>query len=109
MMSEQSLFAGPSVRRIRRREGLTQGAMAAALGISASYLNLIERNQRPLSARLLLAMTQRFDFDPRSLGVHEEAGGVEGLRRRLADTLFADLGIEREEVVEWLNAAPQAA
>ena len=108
-MAEPSLFAGPQVRRIRRREGLTQAAMAATLGISSSYLNLIERNQRPLSARLLLAMAQRFDFDPRTLGSHEEAGGVDGLRRRLADTLFDDLGIDREEVVEWLNAAPQAA
>ena len=81
-MAEQSLFAGPHVRRIRRREGLTQAAMAATLGISASYLNLIERNQRPLSARLLLGMTQHFDFDPRSLGSHEEAGGVDGLMPR---------------------------
>ena len=108
-MVEQSLFAGPSLRRIRRREGLTQAAMATTLGISASYLNLIERNQRPLSARLLLAMAQHFDFDPRTLGSHEEAGGVDGLRRRLADTLFDDLAIDREDVVEWLNAAPQAA
>lgn len=108
-MAEPSLFAGPHVRRIRRREGLTQAVMAATLGISSSYLNLIERNQRPLSARLLLAMAQHFDFDPRTLVSHEEAGGVDGLRRRLADTLFDDLGIDREEVVEWLNAAPQAA
>ncbi|QGN53414.1 short-chain fatty acyl-CoA regulator family protein [Novosphingobium sp. Gsoil 351] len=108
-MAEQSLFAGPTVRRIRRREGMTQAAMATTLGISSSYLNLIERNQRPLSARLLLAMAQHFDFDPRSLGSHEEAGGVDGLRRRLTDTLFDDLAIDRDEVVEWLNAAPQAA
>ena len=108
-MVEPSLFAGPSLRRIRRREGLTQAAMATTLGISASYLNLIERNQRPLSARLLLAMAQHFDFDPRTLGSHEEAGGVDGLRRRLVDTLFDDLAIDRDEVVEWLNAAPQAA
>jgi hypothetical protein len=108
-MAEPSLFAGPNVRRIRRRAGLTQSAMAAELAISPSYLNLIERNQRPLSARLLLAMAQRFDFDPRALGGPDEAGGVDGLRRRLADEMFADLTIDREEVVEWLNAAPQAA
>ena len=83
--------------------------MAATLGISASYLNLIERNQRPLSARLLLGLAQHFDFDARTLGGHEETGGVEGLRRRLADGLFDDLGIDRDEVVEWLNAAPQTA
>lgn len=108
-MAEQTIFAGPSIRRIRRREGLTQAAMAGALGISASYLNLLERNQRPVSARLLLALAQRFDFDPRALGANDEIGGVDGLRRRLADERFADLGFEREEIAEWLHTAPQAA
>ncbi len=108
-MSEGSLFVGPQLRRLRRREGLTQIAMAGALGISASYLNLVERNQRPLSARLLLGLTERFDFDPRVLGSQQDTGGVDGLRRRLADERFVDLAIDRDEVVEWLNAAPQAA
>ena len=53
-MAETMLLAGPAVRRLRKREGLTQAAMAAQLGISASYLNLVERNQRPLTARLLV-------------------------------------------------------
>ena len=42
-MADQSLFAGPALRRLRKREGLTQGAMANRLDISASYLNLLER------------------------------------------------------------------
>ena len=45
-MAEQKIFAGPRIRRIRKARDLTQTAMAAALGISPSYLNLIERNQR---------------------------------------------------------------
>jgi predicted transcriptional regulator/DNA-binding XRE family transcriptional regulator len=109
MAVERSLFAGPALRRVRRREGLTQAAMAAGLGISPSYLNLIERNQRPVSARLLLTLAERYDFDPRLLSAHDEIGGVDGLRRRVADPRFADLGLDREELVEWLNAAPQAA
>jgi predicted transcriptional regulator len=83
--------------------------MAARLGISPSYLNLIERNQRPLSARLLLQLAESFDFDPRSLRQDEAVGGVDGLRRRLADERFSDLGIDRDEIAEWLAAAPQAA
>ena len=108
-MAEPSIFAGAAVRRLRRREGMTQAAMAEALGISPSYLTLIERNQRPLSARLVLALAERFDLDPRSLRQDEVVGGVDGLRRRLADARFADLEIDREEVVEWLTAAPRAA
>ena len=108
-MADATLLAGPAIRRLRRREGLTQAAMAARLAISPSYLNLIERNQRPLSARLLVQLAERFDFDPRSLRQDEAIGGIDGLRRRLADERFADLAIDRDEVAEWLSAAPQAA
>jgi len=108
-MSEAALLAGPAIRRLRRREGLTQAGMAARLAISPSYLNLIERNQRPLSARLLVQLAEAFDFDPRSLRQDEAVGGIDGLRRRLADERFADLAIDRDEIAEWLSAAPQAA
>ena len=108
-MSDTTLLAGPSLRRLRKREGMTQAAMAASLGISPSYLNLIERNQRPLSARVLVQVIERFDFDPRTLREDEAIGGVDGLARRMADKRFADLGIDREEVQEFLAAAPQAA
>ena len=49
--AQKKIFAGARVRRLRRELGLTQMAMAEDLGISPSYLNLIERNQRPLSAQ----------------------------------------------------------
>ncbi len=108
-MADTNILAGPALRRLRKREGLTQAAMAAMLGISPSYLNLIERNQRPMSARVLVQVIERFDFDPRSLREDEAIGGLDGLVRRLADKRFADLGIDREEVQEFLAAAPQVA
>ena len=108
-MAEAGLFAGAALRRLRKREGLTQSAMAARLAISPSYLNLIERNQRPLSARVVLQVAEQFDFDPRSLREDEAIGGVDGLARRMADERFADLGIDRDELAEFLSAAPQAA
>tara|TARA_R110000782_G_scaffold167129_2_gene259076 strand:+ start:29744 stop:31063 length:1320 start_codon:yes stop_codon:yes gene_type:complete len=83
--------------------------MADALGISPSYLNLIEKNQRPLSAALMLRLAEQFDFDPRQLAEDAPGGGVDGLRRRLADPLFADLSIDRAEMEEWLAAAPSGA
>jgi len=108
-MTESVLLAGPALRRLRKREGLTQAAMASLLGISPSYLNLIERNQRPLSARVLVQVIERFDFDPRSLREDDAIGGLDGMARRLSDKRFGDLGIDREEVQEFLAAAPQIA
>ncbi len=108
-MVDTVILAGPAIRRLRRREGLTQVAMAARLAISPSYLNLIERNQRPLSARLVIQLAETFDFDPRTLRQDEVVGGIDGLRRRLSDERFADLAVDRDEIAEWLSAAPQAA
>ena len=108
-MAERKLLAGHAVRRLRRGAGLTQAAMADALAISPSYLNLIERNQRPISATLLVRLADVFDFDPRALAAAEPGGGVDAIRRRLADPMFADLEIDRNELQEWLAGAPGGA
>jgi predicted transcriptional regulator/DNA-binding XRE family transcriptional regulator len=108
-VKEQKILAGHAVRRLRRQIGVTQAAMAEMLEISPSYLNLVERNQRPVSATLLVRLAERFDFDPRSLATGEPGGGAAAIRRRLADPLFADLEIDRNEVEEWLAAAPGGA
>lgn len=108
-MAERKIFAGHAVRRLRRGAGVTQAAMAEMLGISPSYLNLVERNQRPLSAALILKLAESFDFDPRSLSAGDPGGGAEAIRRRLADPMFGDLEVDRSEVEEWLAAAPGGA
>jgi XRE family transcriptional regulator, fatty acid utilization regulator len=108
-MADQKLFAGHAVRRIRRANGLTQASMAEALEISPSYLNLIERNQRPMTAPIMLRMADRFDFDARTLTGATPGGGAEAIRRRLADPLFADLNVDRMQIDDWLAAAPDAA
>lgn len=108
-MVERKLFAGAAVRKSRRNAGLTQVAMADALGISPSYLNLIEHGQRPLSATIIVRLAERFDFDAAALGGEDVPGGAAGLRRRLADPRFADLGIRAEDVEEWLQTAPATA
>ena len=50
MATERRLYVGPSLRRLRRDLGLTQADMAEDLQVSASYIALLERNHRPLSA-----------------------------------------------------------
>ncbi len=108
-MADPSLYAGPALRRLRRRESLTQAGMAQRLQISPSYLNLIERNQRPMTARVVVQLMGEFAFDPRDLAGDAAVGGLDGLVRRLNDERFADLGIDREEAGELLSANPQIA
>ena len=77
-MADQKIFAGPRIRRIRNAKGLTQTAMAEGLGISPSYLNLIERNQRPLTVQLILKLASVYKVDP-----HELQGEARGSDRSL--------------------------
>ena len=83
--------------------------MAEALQVSPSYLNLIERNQRPLTAAIMLRLADRYDFDPRTLTGAAPGGGAEAIRRRLSDPMFSDLDIDRTTIADWIAGAPEAA
>ena len=107
-MAENKIFAGPKVRRIRNTLGLTQTAMAEGLSISPSYLNLIERNQRPLTVQLLLRLASVYKVDLDELQ-GESAGNARQLREVFADPLLAGELPGDHELVEIADAAPNVA
>ncbi|MEN6542047.1 short-chain fatty acyl-CoA regulator family protein [Parvibaculum sp.] len=109
MASEKKVFAGPRVRRLRRERNLTQARMAADLGISASYLNLIERNQRPMSAQILLKLAEVYDVELKSLAGDDEARALTALREVFGDPLFRDSGLTTQDMQEVASASPAAA
>src|SRR4051812_20806362 len=63
--------------------------MARDLGISASYLNLVERNQRPLTTQLVLKLAAIYELDLRELHGDREAERVAELSEIFADPVFA--------------------
>jgi predicted transcriptional regulator/DNA-binding XRE family transcriptional regulator len=107
-MAEQKIFAGPRIRRIRNAKGLTQTAMAEGLGISPSYLNLIERNQRPLTVQLILKLASIYHVEPEEL--QGDAGGaMAALREVFSDPLLAGELPGDQEMIEIAEAAPNAS
>jgi hypothetical protein len=81
---------GLKVRSLRRREGLTQTDLADKLSISPSYLNLIEHNQRPLTAQLLLRVAQLFQVDVLAFADESEARLAADLQEVFGDPLFEE-------------------
>src|SRR5213592_2674692 len=81
---------GSKVRTLRRREGLTQADLASKLEISASYLNLIEHNQRPLPAHLLLRVAQVLKADLGNFADDSSARLAADLQEVFGDPLFQD-------------------
>ncbi|MDR3513857.1 MAG: short-chain fatty acyl-CoA regulator family protein [Caulobacteraceae bacterium] len=106
MPAERRLYVGPSLRRLRRDRGLTQSDMAADLEVSPSYIALLERNHRPLSAEMLLRLAQTYSLD---LSALTGAGGSDDMARLqavLKDPLFADIDLPSLETADVATNFP---
>jgi transcriptional regulator with XRE-family HTH domain len=85
----RKIMAGPQLRRPRGTLGLSQSAMAAELSISVSYLNLVERNQRPVTAQLLIRLAETYNIDARDFAGGDGAQATSEIEEEVADTLLA--------------------
>jgi transcriptional regulator with XRE-family HTH domain len=104
----QKAWLGNKVRRLRRDQGLAQVEMARRLGISPSYLNLIEHNQRPLTLPLLLKLGQEFNVDLRSFSDNEDARLMAELTELLGEPLFREHDVGREDLKQLVATSPSA-
>ena len=110
MGAERKLYLGRRLRRLRRELGLNQSAMAAEIGVSPSYLNHLERNQRPVTAQVLLKLAETFDIDLKSFAAEGGEGtGAAQLAEIFADPMFGGHAIPRYELVEAADNAPALA
>lgn len=97
---------GTQIREKRRQIGVTQAALAREIGISASYLNLIERNKRRIAGKLLQRTAEAL-----GLKLEELDGAAE---RRLQQTLsevahlpeLENLGLEDTNIGELIGRFP---
>ncbi|MEM6888805.1 MAG: helix-turn-helix domain-containing protein [Pseudomonadota bacterium] len=90
-MARETL-TGSRIRERRIMAGLRQVDLARSLGISASYLNLIEHNRRRIGGKLLVAIAQALKVEPSLL--------TEGAGEALVATLTeaaADIGAPTAE------------
>src|SRR3954462_8657294 len=100
---------GRTVRRRRQEKGLAQQTLAARLGISASYLNLIEHDQRAVTASLLIKLTEVLQVDLAVLSGQRERALETGLREVLSDPLLGLEEVPEGEVAQLAGSAPNAA
>ncbi len=83
--------------------------LAQRLGVSASYLNLIEHDRRPLTAGLLVRLAQVLDLDLKSLAAGQDAKLSADLVEVFADPLFEGGAPTEDELREVAVTSPEAA
>ena len=99
---------GVKLRRFREERGLTQASLAHALGISPSYVNQIESNQRPITAPVLLKLATVFEIDIQDFST-DEVDRISGqLRDALVDSPIGEK-VSNAEVRELAETMPVIA
>lgn len=99
---------GAKVRALRRRQQLTQVELADRLGISASYLNLIEHNRRPLTAPLLIKLATLFELDLTTFAEDDDQQLGSELTEVFSDPLFDDHPLTNVDIRDLVQASPGA-
>lgn len=100
---------GRTVRRLRQEQNLTQQALAVRLGISASYLNLIEHEQRAVTASLLIKLGEALRVDLAALSGSAERQLEAGLREAFADPLLGAEPVPDLDLATIAASSPAAA
>tara|TARA_R110002096_G_scaffold2150_3_gene11392 strand:- start:3066 stop:4475 length:1410 start_codon:yes stop_codon:yes gene_type:complete len=107
--SSRKLFAGAQMRNLRNQHALTQKDCADRLGISPSYLNQIENNQRPLTAAVILALVEEFKADISKFTTDDSNRKLSDLREILVDPVFTGATPSLQELKIATSNTPEFA
>jgi predicted transcriptional regulator/transcriptional regulator with XRE-family HTH domain len=97
---------GYRLRQRRRQRGLTQVSLARAVGISASYLNLIEHGKRDVAGGLLHRLADALELEVAEVTGTEASRLVQDLTEITADPLLRDLAIDSAGAQEIVGRQP---
>src|SRR6056297_3524751 len=100
----ERFMIGTRIRERRVLAGIRQTDLAKRVGISPSYLNLIEHNRRRIGGKTLLRLAAALDVEPSLLSEGAAATLVSGLRE--AAGAADDAAPERDRVEEFAERFP---
>src|SRR5690606_41658548 len=100
---------GTRIRRKRMSAGLSQAALASALGISPSYLNLIENNKRAIGGSLLLRIGERLGVDMAYLSDESEAQSIATINELMFKPVMQGIEVTQIDISEAVRRMPSYA
>ena len=98
-------FMGARLRRLREERRLSQTAAARLLGLSASYYNQLENDERPLTVPVLVKVSAAFGVDVQVFSEEEEARLIADMREALWAAAHQD-AVSAAELREVAGSTP---
>lgn len=100
---------GIKIRNRRKSRSLSQAELARLVGISPSYLNLIESNKRDVGGALLIRIASQLGVDIEAFTGRKEQRLLQDLHDMLADPIVSGLDIAADEPRELVARFPSLA
>jgi len=108
-MSQIDTKIGPKIKAFRRQLGIQANKLAEEMGISPSYLNLIEGGKRKIDGDLLLKVCEKLRIELSDLTSKTDLNLENNISELLSDELFEELDILGPEVKDLVNTNPKIA
>lgn len=99
-------LTGSRIRERRSIAGIRQAELARQIGISASYLNLIEHNRRRIGGKLLVDIARVLGVEPSMLTEGAEAALIASLKEAAADAGPGAVAAETDRADEFAGRFP---
>lgn len=102
-------YVGSRLRQLRRERDLSQASLAATLGLSASYVNQIEHDVRPLTVPVLLRITEAFGVDATFFSRDDDSRLLAEIQDVVLDQEINQSPVELQELSELVYNHPVIA
>ena len=109
MSSESFTNIGSKIRKERRFKGLSQSILSKNLGISPSYLNLLESGRRPITVPLLIKIGNELGISLKDLTLESNKRILSDVMDALSNEMFEDLDITNHDTADFISNTPNIA
>ncbi len=98
---EISSNIGLVIRRLRREKKITQRHLADELGISVSYINLIENNRRSITVPILIKIANLFNLELSEITTDYNKQLNSDLMDIFSDTIFDEHDLKNTDIKDF--------
>ncbi|APT83897.1 acetate metabolism transcriptional regulator RamB [Corynebacterium aquilae] len=102
-------YVGSRLRQLRRERDLSQAQLANTLGLSASYVNQIEHDVRPLTVPVLHRITEAFGVDATFFSRDDDSRLLAEIQDVMGDKELCPTPVELQELSEMVYNHPKLA
>ena len=108
-LKKTNLKIGPKIKAFRRQLGIQANKLSEQIGISASYLNLIESGKRNVDSNLIIKICSELRINVSDLTSKSDLNLENAISELLSDEIFEDLDILGPEVKDLVASNPKMA